>query len=612
MTQKSALIIGAGLSGLVTAKELLEVGFEQLLILEKAENLGGVWQTYCWQSVTLTSSKWMTEFGSYPMPDSYPHFITPMQMMAYLRSFAQAFNLEQYIRYNVAVKAIEQTAQGTYDLVTNQGVESNWNFVVVCAGLQGVPNVPDFPGLDTFEGTVLHSSTYRQPEPFQGQRVLCLGLGESGLGISAEISTVASRTIVSTRSFAPAPRVQPYTNLPFDQLQFWPIGQYMKDYQETLTWGASWYNRLPEPLQSLYRRYHPGLRRLPSAWLPTAWIPYNWLRKYWPKPNATFGEASGNLTRPDVATDDIFHLIDQGKIIAKTTVEKFDRHQVYFTDGSQAEIDLVLLNVGYKPGMTQIQFPNNWQYQHRNLYKGCFDPDQPNLAFIGLVRPTNGALPAIAEMQARFIAQVFARNQSLPSADRLKQIIQTEARRHAQECSTLQERFPHVYFLDRWMEEMAAVIGCRPRLIHHLGSWQQFQAYWFGAPLPLRFRLRGPGAIPGSDERYADRVNQLYGQRPGSDLRLFLIITLFYPHVLALLLALILVWGFSYSLVISITIAACFWLLYMSVDLFRFVTSIPLLLLRQQRLELVLSEGITKEQIESVFGGKVPDYSARG
>ena len=608
MTEKRALIVGAGISGLVVAKELLDVGFDLLLILERALDLGGVWQTYCWKSVTLTSSKWMTEFGSYPMPESYPHFITPQQMMDYLRSFVREFNLEQYIRYGRTVRAIERNVQGNYDILTNQGVETNWDFVVLCAGLHGQPNVPHFPGLDTFQGTIFHSSEYQRPDPFQGRRVLCLGLGESSVGISAEISTVASRTVVSASSFAPAPRVQPYTDLPFDQLQFWPIGQYMKDYQETLTWGASWYNRLPEPLRSLYQRAHPGLRHFPPEWLPPAWIPYNWLRKYWPKPNATFGEVSGNLTRPENATDDILYLIGEGRIVPKTTVANFDRTHVHFADGTREEIDVVLMNVGYKPSVFSIQFPNNWQYRHHNLYKGCLDPELPNVAFVGLVRPTTGSIPAMAEMQARFVAGVFSGNIQLPPGDRLQQIVQKQADRHARDYPTLQARFPHIYFFDRWMEEMADAIGCRPQPWQHLGSWRQFQAYWFGAPLPLRFRLRGPGAVEGGTDRYADRVNQLYGKRPGSDLRLFLILTLLYPHLLTLLLAIVLFWGLSCSAIASLTVAALFWVLYMTVDLFRFIASMPLILIRQQRLELVLAEDTTEQKIKSVFGGEIPNY----
>ena len=69
------LVIGAGVSGLVTAKELLDARITDITILESSEELGGVWHQYCWKTTTLTSSKWVTEFGSYPMPEEYPEFI---------------------------------------------------------------------------------------------------------------------------------------------------------------------------------------------------------------------------------------------------------------------------------------------------------------------------------------------------------------------------------------------------------------------------------------------------------------------------------------------------------------------------------------------------------
>ena len=87
MGSRRALIIGAGSSGIVAAKELMDVGIDDVTILEQSEDLGGVWRKYCWSSATLTSSKWLTEFGSYPMPEEYPDFHTPGLMMKYLRSF---------------------------------------------------------------------------------------------------------------------------------------------------------------------------------------------------------------------------------------------------------------------------------------------------------------------------------------------------------------------------------------------------------------------------------------------------------------------------------------------------------------------------------------------
>ena len=63
--------------------------------------------------------------------------------------------------------------------------------VVAATGTASRPVVPDVPGREAFGGVQVHSSAYRSPEPFAGQRVLVVGGGNSGAQILAEVSAVA-------------------------------------------------------------------------------------------------------------------------------------------------------------------------------------------------------------------------------------------------------------------------------------------------------------------------------------------------------------------------------------------------------------------------------------
>ncbi|MEM6752060.1 MAG: NAD(P)-binding domain-containing protein [Cyanobacteria bacterium P01_C01_bin.38] len=583
-TSKKCLIVGAGVSGLVTAKELIEVGIEDITILEQEKELGGVWQKYCWNSATLTSSKWMTEFGSYPMPDDYPDFLTPEQMLIYLDSFVKEFGLEKYIRTGVTVREIHKYNSGKYEVVTDEYNYRDYDFVVLCTGLHGQPNIPKIPGLEEFEGELIHGSQYKTPEPFRDKQVLCLGLGESGIGINSEISSTAARTIVSASSYTPAPRIIAHSSNPLDQMQFWPIGQYVRDYKEILSLELSWYVRLPKLLKPLYARFHPWLNLFPKEWLPKAVIPNHWHGKYWPKPSKKYGQVSGNFTKPENPTDDILYLVHAGQIIPKGKVVRLERNSAYFEDGSREEIDSLVINTGYKSPVLSIGLPNRWHYRHQELYKGCFHPKLPNLAFVGLIRPTIGSIPAMAEMQARLVARVFSGSVKLPESEQLVKVIEKEAKKQTKECPQMQERLPHVYFFDRWMEEMAELIGSRPSFWEHFGSIKQLQAYLFGAPIPLRFRIRGYGAALNGKEQYAQRVAKVYSNNVGKFVKSQVIMAFFYPHLLTLLLLLILLWGVKLSVVISLGLAGLFWLLYMNVDLFRFVLTLPFIFINNAQI----------------------------
>ena len=588
---KRCLVIGAGVSGLVTAKELLDAGITDITILESSEELGGVWHQYCWKTTTLTSSKWITEFGSYPMPEEYPEFLIPEQMMEYLENFAVEFGLKERIQYGVTVKEIQKNSDGTYDVIATDQTYQNYEFVVLCTGLHGSPLLPNVPGLEDFEGKVVHGSTYKEPETFRDKRVLCIGLGESGVGINSEISSVAAKTIVSASSYNSAPRVIPNSNLPIDQLQCWPLGRYTKDYEEIVNGAISWYSRLPHRLREIFLNQNPSLSHFPQEWRPRGFAPRHWHAKFWPKGRGNdLSDFSGNYTLPEAPPDDILYLVRSGQIVPKGPVVKFDQTSAYFSDGSQAEIDLVVANTGYQPSTFSIQLPNDWQYQHQELYKGCFHPDMPNLAFVGMVRPTIGSIPAMAEMQARLVAGVFSGVLKLPEPQALKTLIIKETRTHAAKCPEMSARFPHVYFFEQWMEEMADLIGCRPTIWHCLGhsfTWQQLKAYWIGASMPLRFRLTGPGAIENGYESYAARVDKVW-QPPRFLVVLGLVL---YPNFLAILLALFLFLGMKLSVTLSFSLAFLCWILYMTSDLFRFAIWLPhLLLIRAVVIKLGILE----------------------
>lgn len=573
------LVIGAGLSGLVTAKELLDVGIEDVTIVEKSKDLGGVWRTHCWTNTTLTSSKWVTEFSSFPMPDEYPDFPTPEQMMDYLQAFAQHFDLEKRIHCRITVKAIERNENNGYDVITDQGIYDNYNFIVVCTGLHGKPSIPNIPGLERFQGTLIHGIAYKTPEPFRDQRVLCVGLGESGVGISSEISSVAAHTIVSGSSFAPVPRNLPLINIPVDLLSFWQIGRYMKDYPQLVPVGANSYTSLPSRLASAVVSIHPILKDMPTEWLPKAWFPYRWQTKLWFHPRSASINASVNLTRPDAFTDDILYLIKKNYIEPKGKVARLEGNKVYFEDGTQAEVDTIVMNTGYQASVLSLNLPDNLVYRHQDLYKGCFHVDLPNLAFVGFIRPTVGSIPAMAEMQARFVAQIFSGQKQLPKPSKLKRLIEVEARNHAREYPTIHARFPHVHGFDTYMYEMANLIGCQPQIWDHLSSWQQLQAYLLGSTQPLRFRQRGPGFIDGASEIYAARIAKYFSTVPGIFLRNYIFILFFYPYVLALLLGAILFWGIKLSSLVSVSLAILCWILYITVNVFRIVALIPLIII---------------------------------
>src|SRR6185312_11039192 len=104
MEDRSSLycIIGAGPVGLSMARALAKAGipYEQL---EADNDVGGNWRHGVFTTTHIISSKKTTEYSDFPMPSDYPDFPSAEQMLAYLRSYAQHFDLRQRIQFNTRV-----------------------------------------------------------------------------------------------------------------------------------------------------------------------------------------------------------------------------------------------------------------------------------------------------------------------------------------------------------------------------------------------------------------------------------------------------------------------------------------------------------------------------
>lgn len=122
----------------------------------------------------------------------------------------------------------------------------------------------------------------------------------------------------------------------------------------------SWIICLLELLWIVYVNMYFWLCDFFKEWLLMVYVFYYWVGKYWFKFNNNFGDMSGNLIWFSIVFDDIIYLVYSGKIIVKGKVECFDEIGVYFLDGIREEVDMVVVNIGFKFGVVLIEFFDNW------------------------------------------------------------------------------------------------------------------------------------------------------------------------------------------------------------------------------------------------------------
>jgi putative flavoprotein involved in K+ transport len=190
---RDVVVIGGGQSGLAAGYFLRRGGID-FEILDANDRPGGAWPD-AWDSLRLFSPAQMSSLPGWPMPASAGGYPTRDHVVEYLTAYEQRYSLP--IQRPVRVKGVLRSADG----LTVRTDRGTWiaQAVISATGGASQPFLPPYSGRALFRGRQIHSSAYRSPDEFAGQRVLVVGGGNSGAQILAEISKVAETAWVTPR-----------------------------------------------------------------------------------------------------------------------------------------------------------------------------------------------------------------------------------------------------------------------------------------------------------------------------------------------------------------------------------------------------------------------------
>ncbi len=380
------LVVGAGSSGIVTVKTLLEHGLP-FDCFEMGSALGGNWRAendngrpVAYDSLHIDTSKERMAFSDFPMPEEYPNYPHHTQVLAYFESYADRFDLRPAITFGHRVDRVAPDADGGYrasvtNLADGLSFERHYRAVIVANGHHWSPRIPDLPG--AFAGPALHSRSYRRPDAMAGETVLVVGIGNSGADIACDLAPVAGRTLLAARRMA---RIIPRRLLG----------------RPTDAWVTPLSTSLPLGLQRLA---YGVLLRLARG-RQTSWgAP--------PPATRLLGE------HPTLSTDLLPH-VRAGRVVIKPGVAALEGTEVRFEDGSREPVDRILWATGFRirfpffePGLVETKG------NEIALYRRVAHPDHRHLYFLGLVQPL-GAIMPLAEIQARWVAGLLTGELDLP------------------------------------------------------------------------------------------------------------------------------------------------------------------------------------------------------
>jgi cation diffusion facilitator CzcD-associated flavoprotein CzcO len=359
-------VIGAGPAGLAVARALAEKGLPYTH-LERHTAVGGIWDidnpgTPMYDSAHFISSRTLSGFGGFPMPESYADYPPREDILAYLRSFADAYGLTERIDFGQEVVAVEPGADGTWSVTRASGERTLHRDVVVCSGAQWYPHQPQLPG--TFTGEVRHSITYRSASELTGKRVLIVGAGNSGVDIACDAAANARSAAISMRR------------------GYWIIPKHVFGKPVDVIGESG--PHLPARLESMV---FSRLLRLLEGDLRTTGLQ---------KPDHRLLESH------PIVNSQMLHHLRHGDLLARPDIVDTEGATVRFADGSEAEYDVIILATGYEqrvpfaPGLFGESY-------HPDLYLSAFSRQHPGLYAVGFIETNSGAYQMF-DLQSQLIA----------------------------------------------------------------------------------------------------------------------------------------------------------------------------------------------------------------
>ncbi len=187
------IIVGAGMAGIGAAIRLQEQGVDNFVVLEKAAAVGGAWRENTYPGCACDVPSRLYSYSFAPNPHWSRTFARQAEILAYLGQVAHDKGIEPHIRFGVDMQGAQWNAQAQlWELQTSAGTLRTR--VLICAtGPIHVPNVPDLPGLERFQGKVFHSSNWQHDYALSDKRVAVIGTGASAVQFIPKIQPLLAK-----------------------------------------------------------------------------------------------------------------------------------------------------------------------------------------------------------------------------------------------------------------------------------------------------------------------------------------------------------------------------------------------------------------------------------
>lgn len=178
-------IIGSGLAGMCMAIKLKQAGIENFTVFEKADEVGGTWRENTYPGVACDVPSHLYSYSFEPNPNWSRVFSPGGEIQEYALHCANKYGLYPHMKFHHTL--VSASYNDGWDLKFTNGYSEKFDFLINGIGGLHVPNLPDIPGLEKFNGVQFHSAQWSHDHDLSGKNVAIIGTAASAVQIIPEI-----------------------------------------------------------------------------------------------------------------------------------------------------------------------------------------------------------------------------------------------------------------------------------------------------------------------------------------------------------------------------------------------------------------------------------------
>ena len=195
------VIVGAGFGGMGAAIELKKLGYDNIVLLEREDDLGGTWHVNRYPGLAVDIPSTTYSYWFEPNPHWTRLFATGSELKRYAEHVADKYDVRRHMRFNTTVEGAcwDDEAQ-RWQVSLADGATLSARYLITATGFLSQPHTPDIPGIAGFQGKVVHTTAWDDSYDADGKRVAVIGTGSSGVQISGALSARAANLDVYQRT----------------------------------------------------------------------------------------------------------------------------------------------------------------------------------------------------------------------------------------------------------------------------------------------------------------------------------------------------------------------------------------------------------------------------